>query len=180
MIRTRFSSHAQQVAALGSAAVIDPVKFPRRFDHDRARARFDRGLTGVRKMDAYLRRKALAERAVFHTDLSMREAARLLGCTFDTLKTTAGEFGLKFNMALDDDGSGTQRALSERRAIAAKSRRSALADKAREHSDKTRRDAAKAMGVSYDVLRKLAAEFGLKFKSAHIGRPREQRQKGKA
>ena len=180
MIRTSFHSHSEQVALLGSAAVIDPTKYPRRYDQLIARTRFQRGMVGVVRDDAFLRRKALADRAKLYTDLSMSDAAREIGCTIHTLKAIAKEFDISFRPQHQRDERDLAeidtRGMNEReitKAVAAL-RRKRLDEQASKLTHLTMREAGNLLGITYDAMRKIAARAGLKFKPACTGRPCER------
>lgn len=92
----RFNGHAEQRALLGSAAVLDPKKFPRRYQqHQRQQALAE--LDRKQQEDARkVGRERTAERAAFYCDLTMREAAAAMPMSYDYLRRIASEFGLKF------------------------------------------------------------------------------------
>lgn len=99
-----FSSHAEQIQALGCAAMLDPKKHPRRFEQQRARERFER--ERKRPMDftkeglqraAEDRRRELADRARKLSHMTIAEAARVLGVTYSRVQKIKREFGLSFS-----------------------------------------------------------------------------------
>lgn len=99
-----FSSHAEQIQALGCAAMLDPKKHPRRFEQQRARERFERERR--RPMDftkeglqraAEDRRRELADRASKLSHMTIAEAARVLGVTYSRVQKIKREFGLSFS-----------------------------------------------------------------------------------
>ena len=93
----RFTSHADQQAMLGCAAKLDPKKHPRRYALMQARQKGTRIVTQREGHDQrYAERKAIAERAVFYTDLPMSEAAPLLGVRYEYLREIRDEFNLNF------------------------------------------------------------------------------------
>ena len=102
-------THAQQQAALGCAAVLDPKKHPRRAAISKARAAFEvpKALTPARKAALAERKKAnkvrlkakraeLAERAKPYQFLTITTAAKCLGVSRQYLKAAADEAGLRF------------------------------------------------------------------------------------
>lgn len=105
-----YRSHMEQVAALGSAAALDPARHPRRYALQQARAK--RSSTFVRELNAAPHtpldarevltekqlqvRIELAERAVWYSDLPMGQAAKAMGISRDKLTKLKAEFDLKF------------------------------------------------------------------------------------
>lgn len=74
----------------------------------------------------------------------------------------------------EEDGPRT--ILDSRREYAERqnAKRRELAMRAGWYSDCTMKEAAVALGVSYETVKRLKAEFGLSFRPGYIGKPRKQ------
>jgi hypothetical protein len=110
----RFANHNEQKAMLGCAAHLDPDKHPRRYAIAKARARMEgediaimdepeedgpRTILDSRREHAGRQdaeRRALAMRASWYSDLSMKQAAEALGISYEKIKKLKSEFSLSF------------------------------------------------------------------------------------
>lgn len=90
-----FRSHAEQVAALGSATELDPAKFPRRYALQQARKKMQRGPSVHEKYAAERERLGPAVVEAAKT-MSLREAERTLGIPRNRITRIAEEFGAEF------------------------------------------------------------------------------------
>ncbi|MGQ7956466.1 hypothetical protein ACUTAF_01885 [Pseudomonas sp. SP16.1] len=98
-----FTSHAEQVKALGCAAKLDPKKHPRRAAQLKARAKFEKAqkspINESKKSihnAAKEERRELAEQARALSHLTMSEAALGLDIPYWCLQKLKYEFGLSF------------------------------------------------------------------------------------
>jgi hypothetical protein len=101
-----YSSHEQQQAAVGSAAILDAEKFPRRYALHVARQSMDNRShdpefvtepdeLGVRAKSAK-KRETLAQKAAQLSHLTLKEAAAELGIKCDKMRKLRAEFDLVF------------------------------------------------------------------------------------
>ncbi|MGA4442573.1 hypothetical protein ACPA2N_25755 [Ectopseudomonas hydrolytica] len=91
-----YHSHAEQQAALGCAAVLDPIKHPRRYAKQQAREKFKplkrNNQPGSPKTPPDILAKAKAL-----THLHITEAARQLGVSRSVLERLRCDYGLAFS-----------------------------------------------------------------------------------
>ncbi|MDG9927454.1 MULTISPECIES: hypothetical protein [unclassified Pseudomonas] len=95
----RFHSHAEQQAALGCAAALDPVKFPRRYAHAQAKARAkNRNGHGNAAADRFRaeREQALPRLREIAPTMGITEAARELKMDRKRLARLAEDNGIQF------------------------------------------------------------------------------------
>jgi hypothetical protein len=101
-----YASHEQQQAAVGSAAILDAKKFPRRHALYIARQSMDNRAhdpefvtepdePGVREKSAK-KRETLAQKAAKLSHLTLKEAAAELGVKCDKMRKLRAEFDLVF------------------------------------------------------------------------------------
>jgi hypothetical protein len=98
----RFTSHDEQQSALGCAANLDPQIHPRRYALQKARERMGREFAKTlnqyeqAQKNAFEERLALANRARFYADMSIRDAADALGISYHAMRKLKTEFALAF------------------------------------------------------------------------------------
>lgn len=90
-----YSSHAEQQAALGCAAALDPVKHPRRYAIQQAREKFIPPKR-CHQPASESRTPELLEKARAFTHLRVNEAARELGISRSVLTRLRDDYGLEF------------------------------------------------------------------------------------
>jgi hypothetical protein len=97
-----YRTHAEQQAMLGCAANLDPQIHPRRHALQKARERMGREFAKtVNQYEqsakaAFEERLALANRARFYADMSIRDAADALGISYHAMRKLKTEFALAF------------------------------------------------------------------------------------
>lgn len=103
----RFHSHAEQQAALGCAAALDPVKFPRRYAQAQAKAKNRNGHSNA-AADRFRaeREQALPRLREIAPTMGITEAARELGMERKRLARLAEDNGIQF-------GGGIQRTIKD-------------------------------------------------------------------
>lgn len=106
-----FRSHAEQQAALGCAAQLDPLKHPRRFARQQAREKF-RPTKRCPQPASDERTPALLERAKAVTHLGIVEAARELGVSRGVLNRLRDDYGLDFSQPAGRSGASRVKALA--------------------------------------------------------------------
>lgn len=133
-----YSSHAEQQAALGCAANLDPAKHPRRYKLQQAREKF-RPLKRVDRDSERARDEALLEQARKLQHLPINTAAGKMGTTRTVLLRLIDDYGLQFAPC---------RNASERLKLLAA-------------THKTMKEMAEAAQVSYGHAYKLCKEYGI-------------------
>ncbi|MGQ7957644.1 hypothetical protein ACUTAF_08000 [Pseudomonas sp. SP16.1] len=146
----RYRSHAEQRAALGCAAKLDPDKHPRRFAKQQAREKFTPPKRCNQPSD-HERTQALVEQARGLAHLHINAAARALGIGRSVLTRLRNDYGLEFAQA--------PRATSADRVIA-------LAP-----TCATFKQLAAAAGISYAHTLRLAKEYGIELGGANGQEP---------
>lgn len=106
-----YANHAEQQAAPGCAAALDPIKHPRRHALQKARERVAKESKAITKHEtpdeyraalsykARAKRMELAARAAWYSDLTMAEAAAALDISYAKLQKLKAEFDLRFKPA---------------------------------------------------------------------------------
>lgn len=135
-----FSSHAEQQAALGSAAKLDPVKHPRRHAIQQAREKF-KPPKRCHQPASEARTPDLLERARALTHLSMTEAARELGVSNSVIDRLRNDYGLVFARSVRRSGADRVKALAG--------------------ANKTMKELAAAAGLTYNHTYKLCKLHGI-------------------
>ena len=106
-----YSSHAEQQAALGCAANLDPIKHPRRYKLQQAREKF-RPTKRCPQPASEQRTPELLERARAVTHLGIVEAARALGVSRGVLNRLRDDYGLDFSQPAGRSGASRVKALA--------------------------------------------------------------------
>ncbi len=135
-----YSSHAEQQAALGSAAKLDPEKHPRRYKLHQAREKF-RPTKRCHQPSSEERTPALLERAEALAHLGLTEAARELGVSRSVLDRLRADYGIEFAKPARRNGAGRVKALAG--------------------SNPTMKELAAAAGLTYNHTYKLCKEYGI-------------------
>ena len=97
-----YRTHDEQQAMLGCAAHLDPDKHPRRYALAKSRERMGREFAKTlnqyeqAQKTAFDERPALANRAKFYADMTMRDAADALGISHNVMRKLKSEFALAF------------------------------------------------------------------------------------
>ncbi len=135
----RFNSHAEQQAALGCAANLDPDKHPRRYAMQKAREKF----TPFKRINqpSSDERSALVERARALSHLNINAAARALDISRSALNRLRYDYGLEFAPSPRPNASDRLKALAG--------------------DNPTLKELAKAAGVSYATAHRLCREYGI-------------------
>lgn len=134
-----YSSHAEQQAALGSAAKLDPEKHPRRFAQHQAREKFQPPKR-CHQPASEARTPELLEAARALSHLRISEAARELGISRSVLTRLRDDYGIEFAPSREN-ASGRLRRLAG--------------------TNPTMYELANAAGLSYSHTYKLCKECGI-------------------
>lgn len=136
----RYHSHAEQQAALGCAATIDPIKHPRRFALQQAREKFTPPKR-CHQPESEMRTQELLERARALTHLRVNQAARELGINRSVLTRLRDDYGLEFAPAVRPNASDRLKKLAA--------------------TNPTMKELANAAGISYAQTFRLCKEYGI-------------------
>ena len=90
-----FRNHAEQQAALGCAAFLDPVKYPRRHALEEQRKRMKRGVS-VHEQYAKRREELLPRLIEAAKTMTITQAEKSLGISRGLLKRMADDNGIAF------------------------------------------------------------------------------------
>lgn len=134
-----YSSHAEQQAALGSAAKLDPEKHPRRFAQHQAREKFQPPKR-CHQPASEARTPELLEAARALSHLRISEAARELGISRSVLTRLRDDYGIEFAPSREN-ASGRLRRLAG--------------------TNPTMLELANAAGLSYSHTYKLCKLYGI-------------------
>ena len=135
-----YRSHAEQQAALGCAAKLDPIKHPRRYAKQQAREKF-RPTKRCPQPASDERTPELLEKARAVTHLGIVEAARALGVSRGVLNRLRDDYGLDFSQPAGRSGASRVKALAG--------------------ANKTMKELAEAAGLTYNHTYKLCKLHGI-------------------
>jgi len=135
-----FSSHAEQQAALGCAAKLDPVKHPHRHAIQQAREKF-RPTKRCHQPASEERTPELLEKAKALAHLGLMEAARELGVSRSVLDRLRADYGIEFAKPAGRNGADRVKALAG--------------------ANKTMKELAAAAGLTYNHTYKLCKLHGI-------------------
>lgn len=145
-----YSSHAEQQAALGSAAKLDPEKHPRRFAQHQAREKF-KPPKRCHQPGSEARTPELLEAARALSHLRISEAARELGISRSVLTRLRDDYGIEFAPSRENASSRLRRLAG---------------------TNPTMYELADAAGLSYSHTYKLCKEYGIE-PGVHYGQTPE-------
>lgn len=151
-------NHADQVALLGSASNIDPVKFPRRYELAMQRQQFDAERKKPRKVTTLERQRQdrmslLKEARQLARTCTATKAAEIMGITRHRLVRLAEDYHIVFLPSRTETR-------AERDAASAERIRAFLA------IGLTRRQAVMRLGLGYRVFKRVCDSHGIHYPGA--------------